>query len=168
MKKQLITTLAIALLSFGTSAVQASELKLGFVNTERIFKESAPAVKAQTKLQKEFAPKDQELQRMGKKVSDLQRELDKNGVTLSEANRRNKERDLAGLQREFQRIKREFSEDFSLRRSEELGQIQDRANKAIQAIAESEKFDMILQEVVYASPRIDITDKVLKALAGDK
>ena len=84
---------------------------------------------------------------------------------MSETERRNKERDLANLNRDFQRMQREFREDLNLRRNEELAAVQERANKAIIAIAESEKFDLILQEAVYASPRIDITDKVLKALA---
>jgi outer membrane protein len=96
----------------------------------------------------------------------LQTVLDKDGATMAEAERRNKERDLANQSRDLQRMQREFREDLNLRRNEELAGIQERANKVIQQIAEAEKFDLILQDpVVYASQRIDITDKVIKALA---
>jgi len=146
-------------------SVMAAEFKIGFVNTERVFREASPAVKAQKKLEKEFAARDQELQKMAKQARDIQSYLEKEGVTINDAERRNKERDLANLNRDIQRAQREFREDLNLRRNEELSTVQERANKAIQAIAESEKFDLILQEAVYASSRIDITERVLKALA---
>lgn len=159
-----MTILALSLLQIG-SAAAASEFKIGFVNTERVFREAAPAQKAQKKLEKEFASRDQELQKMSKQAKDLQAYLEREGVTISDSERRNKERDLANLNRDFQRSQREFREDLNLRRNEELSAVQERANKAIIAIAESEKFDLILQEAVYASQRIDVTEKVLKALA---
>lgn len=146
-------------------AMASAEMKIGFVNTDRVFREAAPAVKAQKKLEKEFAAREQELQKVAKQARDLQAKLEKDGVTMSESDRHAKERDLANLNREFQRQQREFREDLNLRRNEELASVQERANKVIMSIAESEKFDLILQEAVYASPRIDITDKVLKALA---
>jgi outer membrane protein len=163
LKKLASLLIGAALLPLALQAT-AAELKLGFVNTERVFREAAPAVKAQKKLEKEFAARDAELQKMAKQARDLQAHLEKEGVTLSETERRNKERDLANLNRDFQRIQREFREDLNLRRNEELALVQERGTKAIQAIAEAEKFDLILQEAVYASPRIDITEKVLKAL----
>jgi len=99
-------------------------------------------------------------------VRDLQSVLDRDGATMAEADRRNKERDLANGSRDLQRVQREFREDLNLRRNEELASLQERANKVIQQIAEAEKFDLILQDpVVFASQRIDITDKVIKALA---
>lgn len=160
-------TFALALTLACLSGIEAAaaEAKIGFVNTERIFREAAPALKAQKKLEKEFAARDQELQKMSKQIKDLQSHLEKEGVTISDTERRNKERDLANLNRDFQRAQREFREDFNLRRNEELGAVRERASKVIISIAESEKFDLIVQEVVYASPRIDVTDKVLKALA---
>jgi outer membrane protein len=84
---------------------------------------------------------------------------------MQEGDRRNKERDLANLNRDFQRADRQFREDLNLRRNEETAAVQERAQKAIQQIADGEKIDLIVQEAVYISPRIDITDKVLKALA---
>ena len=164
-----IPAAALALTLFvasGAFAAQAVEYKLGFVNSERLFREAAPAKRAQQKLEKEFAQRDADIQKMTRQARDLQTSLEKDGVTMSENDRRNKERDLANLTRDLQRAQREFREDLNLRRNEELANVQERANRVIQQIAEAEKFDLIVQEpVIYASPRIDITDKVIKALA---
>lgn len=148
--------------------VCAAELKVGFVNTERIFREAGPAQKAQKKLEKEFAARDAELQKVAKQVRDMQAQVEKESVTMSEADKRNKERDLANLNRDFQRQTREFREDLNMRKNEELGVVQERANKVIKEIAELEKFDLIVQDAVFASTKIDITDKVLKALTAEK
>ena len=156
---------AAALLAAGVATAQAADYKIGFVNTERLFREAAPAKKAQEKLEKEFAARDAEIQKMGKQVRDLQERLEREGTTMSETERRNKERDLANLSRDLQRAQRELREDVNLRRNEEYASVQERADKVIRQIADSEKFDLILQEVVFASQRIDITDRVIKALA---
>ena len=155
--------LALALLA---PAAYAADYKLGFVNTERLFREAAPAKRAQQKIEKEFSARDNEMQKLSKQVRDLQTTLDRDGPTMGDAERRNKERDLANQMRDLQRMQREYREDLNLRRNEELASVQERANKVIQQIAEAEKFDLIIQDpVVYASQRIDITDKVIKALA---
>lgn len=142
-------------------------LKVGFVSIERILREAGPAKKALQKLEKEFQARDAEVQKLGKQAKDLQSVLEKEGVTMSESDRRNKEAELGRLNRDLQRMQREFREDINTRKNEELSQVIERANKVVQQIAEAEKYDLILQEAVYRSPRIDITDKVLKAL-GDK
>ena len=161
-----LRTLVAAVLVALAPSVFAVEYKLGFVNTERLFREATPAKRAQAKIEKEFATRDGEIQKLAKQVRDLQAVLDKDGATMAESERRNKERDLANQSRDLSRMQREFREDLNLRRNEELAGIQERANKVIQQIAEAEKFDLILQDpVVYASQRIDITDKVIKALA---
>jgi outer membrane protein len=163
-----VAAAALAAASFGlvAGAAIAADYKIGFVNTERLFREAAPAKRAQQKLEKEFAARDGEIQKMSKQVRDLQAALEKDSVTMSETERRNKERDLANLSRDLQRAQREFREDLNLRRNEELASVQERANKVIQQIAEAEKFDLILQDqVVFASQKIDITEKVVKALA---
>ena len=145
---------------------QGADFKIGFVNSERLFREAAPAKRAQQKLEKEFATRDAEIQKVQKQVRDLQAALEKDGTTMSESDRRNKERDLGSLSRDLQRAQREFREDLNLRRNEELASVQERANRVILQIAEAEKFDLILQDpVVFASQKIDITDKVVKALA---
>ncbi len=165
MNKIVAIALAATIMLPLTASADAAEMKIGFVNTERVFREAAPAVKAQKKLEKEFAGREQELQKMAKQAKDLQTYLEREGVTISESERRNKERDLANLNRDFQRAQREFREDLNLRRNEELGGVHDRARKTIMEIAEKEKFDLVLEEAVYFSPRIDITDRVLKALS---
>ncbi len=161
---KLLAVLVTGVMLQFSSGVGAADLKIGFVNTDRVFREAAPAIKAQKKLEKEFAARDQELQKMSKQAKDLQTFLEKEGVTVSESERRNKERELANLNREFQRSQREFREDLNLRRNEELALVHDRAKKTIMEIAEREKFDLVLEDAVYFSNKIDITEKVLKAL----
>jgi outer membrane protein len=143
----------------------AADQRIGFVNTERVFREAAPAKRAQAKLEKEFATRNAELAKLEKQGRDLQTELEKETVTIPEAQRREKERNLADISRNFQRLQREIREDLNLRRNEELAQVQERATRVINQIAEQEKYDLIVQEAVFASSRIDITDKVIKALA---
>lgn len=147
-------------------AFSNSEGKIGFVSTERILRDAPAAVRAQKKLEKEFEKRGQDLQTMEKQLQKMQENLEKNAVTMAESERRNKEREFNDVNREFQRKRREFGEDLNQRRNEELAAVIDRANKTIKQIAEAEKYDIIFQEAVYFNPRIDITDKVIKAL-GD-
>jgi len=149
-------------------SAQAADLKIGFIDADRINRESVPAERATKKLEKEFAPREQEVRKLEQQIKALQGQLEKDGVTMSESDRRNKETELGRQTREYQRLQREFREDLNLRRNEELASLFERANKVIKQIAESEKFDIILQEAVYRSPRIDITEKVLKALSSEK
>jgi len=142
--------------------------KLGFVNTERILRDAVPAQRAQKKIEAEFRKRDQELAKIAAELKRRQDDLDKNSVTMSDTERRNKEREFGDLNREFQRKQREFREDLNQRRNEELAQVVEQANRVIRQIAEQEKFDIIFQDAVYASPRIDITDKVIKALDSGK
>jgi outer membrane protein len=153
---------ALAALMCGTAI--AADSKIGFVNTEKVFREAAPAVRAQKKIEQEFAKRDQEMQKMAEQIRKLQEALEKNGVTMPESERRTKEREFADMNKDFQRKQREFQEDLNQRRNEELAGVLERANRTIKAIAEAEKYDIIFQEAVYASPRVDITDKVIKAL----
>jgi outer membrane protein len=153
----------VMLLAFASASM--AEAKIGFVNSDKVMREAAPAVRAQKRLEKEFEKRDQDLQRTGKDLQAMQEYLEKNGMTLSEADRKTKEREFNDLNRDFQRRQREFREDLNQRRNEELASVLDRANKAVKQIAEAEKFDIIFQEAVYASPRIDITEKVIKSLA---
>jgi len=162
---QLIGLLSAVLLSAG---VQAADLKIGFVDAERINRESVPAERATKKLEKEFAPREQELRKMEQQIKLIQGQLEKDGLTMSESDRRTKEQELGRQTREFQRLQREFREDLNLRRNEELSALFERANRVIKQIAETEKYDLIIQEAVYRSTRIDITEKVIKALAAEK
>jgi len=143
-----------------------AENKLGFVNTERILREAAPAVRAQKKIEAEFSKRDQEMARLADQLKRMQDELEKQGVTMAESQRRTKEREFGELNRDFQRRQREFREDLNQRRNEELAQVVEQANRVIRQIAEQEKYDIIFQDAVYANPRIDITERVIKALDG--
>ena len=165
LKVWLKASIAFALAA-AVSMAGAVDIKVGFVNTERVLRESAPAVRAQKKLEREFEKRDIDLKKMDRQISDLRTALDRDGATMSESDRNNKVRELGNLTRDFQRNERAFREDLNQRKNEELGGLQERANKIIQQIAEGEKFDLILQEpVVWASPRIDLTDRIIKALA---
>ena len=157
--------LLIAAISFSVFAAHAVDMKIGFVNTERVFREAAPAKRAQQKLEREFAARNAELAKTEKQGRDLQTELERENVTIPDSQRREKERQLADISRNFQRIQREIREDLNLRRNEELAKVQERATRVINQIAEQEKFDLILQEAVFASSKIDITEKVIRALA---
>lgn len=154
----------IALLSF--SACVLADSKIGFVNSQKILNDAPQAARAKKKIEKDFEPRDQELQRIAKQLKTMQENIDKNAVTMAEGERRTKEREFGDLNREFQRKQREFREDLSQRQNEEMAAIFERVNKIIKQLAEAEKYDIIFQEAVYANPRIDITDKVIKAL-GD-
>lgn len=141
------------------------ELKIGLVNTEKLLRESAPAQRAFKKLEREFAARQADVERVAKKFRDQSAAFEKEQLTLNDVDRRNKQRELEVLSRDLQRAQRELREDENLRRNEELAGLQERLQRAIQQIAEAEKFDLILQEAVYVSARVDITDRVLKALA---
>ena len=160
--KRILIACVLALVA---TAATAAEMKIGFVNTERVFREAAPAKRAQQVLEREFSARNGELAKLEKQGRDLQTDLERENVTLPEAQRREKERQLADISRDFQRKQREIREDLNLRRNEELARVQERATRVINQIAEAEKFDLIIQEAVFASSRIDITEKVIKALA---
>jgi outer membrane protein len=162
--KQLAVTLMLA--SAFAAAPALAETKIGFVNTEKLLREAPLSVAAQKKLEREFAARQQDLQKLAKQARELQAQLDKDGVTMSDTERKNKERELGNHSRELQRQEREFREDLNLRRNEELGQIQERARKTIQEIARAEKFDIIIEQAVFVDAKSDITDRVMKALGG--
>lgn len=154
------------LLSGGVAC--AEDFKVGVVDTERILRESVPAMKAEKKIEKEFSGRDQEIKKLMKQAKELQTLLEKDDGKLTDADRRNKERELTAMNVNLQRMQREFREDLNLRKNEELAIVLELANKAIQTIAEAEKYDLILQEAVYRNPKIDITDSVIKYFANDK
>ncbi len=160
---KILTSLLAAACLFASGAASA-EVKIGFVNTQRILADAPQAAKAKKKIEKEFEKRDQDLQRLAKQLQSLQEAMEKNSVTMPESERRNKEREFGELNREFQRRQREFKEDLNLRQNEEMAAIFERVNKVIRNIAETEKFDLILQEAVFAGPRIDITERIIKLL----
>jgi outer membrane protein len=144
--------------------VAAQELKIGYVNSERVLREATPAKAAQAKLEAEFSKRERELNDAAGKLKSAADKLEKDAPTLAETERARRQRELVEQDRDLQRKRREFQEDLNQRRNEELAAVVERANRAIKQIFDSEKYDLILQEVVFASPRIDITEKVIRIL----
>ena len=155
-----------ALTAFAAFGVQAQELKIGFVNSDRVLREATLAKAAQTRLEAEFSKRQKEGEDAAAKLKAAADKLDKDAPTLAEAERNRRQRDLVEQDRELQRKRREFQEDLNQRKNEELASVVERANKVVKQIYDTEKFDLILQGdvVVFSSARVDITDKVIKAL----
>lgn len=167
--KRVFSRHAIAALALGcTTLASAAELRIGFVNTDRIFKEAATAKAAQSKLEQEFSRREREVEGLGAQLKSASEKLEKEAPTLSDSQRAARQRQLVELDREFQRKRREFQEDLAQRKNEELQLVLERANRVIKQVAESEKYDLIMQEAVYVNPKLDITDKVLSGLNNAK
>ena len=166
--KHLYSIFVVLALLLCTAGAEAADTRIGFVDVDRIRRESMPAERASKQLEKEFAPRAQELQRREAQIKTMQSQLEKDAVTMSENDRRTKEQEMTRVSVEYQRMQREYREDLNMRRNQELALLFERADKVIKQLADAEKFDLIVQEAVYRSPRIDITDKVLKALAESK
>ena len=158
-----LTVGAALCLALSVSA-QAQELKIGFVSTERIFRDAAPAKAATAKLEQEFSKREKDLQELGARLKATAEKLDKDAPVLPDGDRLKRQRELTEMDKDFQRRQREFREDLNQRRNEEMAAVLDRASKVVKQMAEAEKYDLVIQEAVYVGPRIDITEKVLKAL----
>jgi len=151
--------LAASLLS-----ANAQEFRIGFVSTDRIFKEAGTAKAAQTKLEQEFSKREKDLVDQGAALKSAADKLEREAPTLSESQRATRQKQLVDQDRDFQRKRREFQEDLNARKNEELQQVLERANRVVKQVAEAEKYDLILQEAVYVNPKHDITEKVIKVL----
>jgi outer membrane protein len=147
-----------------TAPVAAQELKIGYVNSERVLRESTIAKAALARMEADFGKREKELAEQASRLKAAADRLEKDGPTLGEAERSRRQRELVEQDRDLQRKRREFQEDLNQRRNEETAGIVERANRVIRQIYESEKYDLILQDVVFASARVDITEKVLRAL----
>jgi outer membrane protein len=157
--------LLLAALAIGFPA-SAQEVKIGYVNSERILRDSAPARAAQAKLEAEFSRRERELNDLRNRVKAAADRLEKDGLTLSESERNRRQKEVVDQDRDLQRKQREFQEDLNQRKNEELSAVVDRANRVIRQIFETEKYDLIVQDAVHWSARIDITDKVIRSLNG--
>ena len=158
---------ASSLLTIGMP-LWAEDFRVGFINTDRIFREANTAKVAQTKLEQEFSKREKELVDLGNSLKTNSEKLERDLPTLSETQRTTKQRQLADQDREFQRTRREFQEDLNARKNEELQMVLEKANKVVKQVAEAEKYDLILQEAVYINPKHDITEKVIKAINTGK
>ena len=157
----------VCLLAFGALgaiAVSAQEFKIGFVNTDRIFREASTAKTAQAKLEQEFSKREKDLVDLGNTIKTASDKFEREAPTLSETQRNTRQKQLMDQDREFQRKRREFQEDLNTRKNEEQQVMIERANRAVKLVAEAEKYDVIFQEAAYINPKLDITDKVIKSL----
>jgi outer membrane protein len=150
------------------SSVHAAELKIGVVDAHRLTRESAPAQQASKQLEQEFAPRLQAIQTRQQRVVELQRQAEKDGPVMSATDRRNAEQELTRVSMDVERLQREYEEDLNTRRNQELAALFERAHRVVQRIAESENYDLVLQDAVYRTPATDMTDRVLEALAKEK
>ncbi len=164
--KLIATTLLSAALMVAASTASAQELKIGYVNIDRVLRDAPPAKAAQSKLEQEFSRREKDLNEAAQRLKSASDKFEKDAPTLSESERVRRQRDLVEQDRELKRRSREFQEDLSQRKNEELSSVLDRANKVVKQIFDQEKYDLILQEAVFASPRVDITDRVIKALGA--
>ena len=162
------TLVAVVATTAACSLAQAQELKIGYVNSERVLREATPAKAAQAKLEAEFGKREKDLNELGNRLKAAADKFDKEAPTLAESEKARRQRDLVEQDREFQRKRREFQEDLNQRKNEELATVVERANRVIKQIFDQEKYDLILQEVVFAGPRVDITKKVIDALNAGK
>jgi outer membrane protein len=159
--RHLFLTLMLVLAGFSASA---QEFKIGIVNLDRIFREANSAKSAQTKLEQEFGKREKDLNDVATQLKTLSDKYEREAPTLSESQRTTRQKQLVDQDRDFQRKRREFQEDLNARKNEELQTVIERANKVVKTLAETEKYDLIVQEAVYVNPKHDITDKVLRAL----
>ena len=150
------------------SVSAAAQDKIGFVNSDRLLREAAPAQAAQQKLEAEFSKRGKELEDVAQRLKNQSDKLEKDGAVMPEAERGKRQREFADADRDFQRKRREYQEDLAQRRNEELAAVLERANRVIKQIAEQEKYDLILQDAIYFSSKIDITEKVIRVLNGTK
>ena len=150
------------------SPVQAEDFRVGFVNTDRIFREANTAKAAQVKLEQEFSRREKEITDLGNALKTASEKFEREAPTLPESQRVARQKQLVDQDRDFQRKRREFQEDLNARKNEELQQVLERANRVVRQVAEAEKYDVVLQEAVYINPKHDITDKVIRALNSAK
>ncbi len=151
-------------IALGSLYASAQEFKVGIVNLDRIFREANTAKSAQVKLEQEFSKREKELNDIASQLKTASEKFEREAPTLAESQRATRQKQLVDQDRDFQRKRREFQEDLNSRKNEELQTVIERANKVVKALAEAEKYDLIVQEAVYVNPKLDITDKVIRSL----
>ena len=165
--KRCISFVALGVMAVAASwaqVAQAEEFRVGFVNTDRIFREANAAKSAQTKLEQEFAKREKDINDAANALRIASEQFDREAPTLSESQRNNRQKQLGERNRDLERKRREFQEDLNARKGEELQQVLERANRVVKQVAEAEKYDLVIQEAVYVNPKHDITEKVIRAL----
>ena len=144
-----------------------AELKIGVVNIARVLEKAPQAEKAQRRMEKEFSPRKRHLDSQVREIKSLDEKLARDASVMGESERRRLERDILAKRREAKRTQQEISEDFNLRRNEELGKLQKRILEAVRALAQDENYDLLLTDgVIYSSQQIDVTDQVQRKLSS--
>ena len=147
------------------ASASAQDSKIAMFDAQRVLRESSPAKAAEAKIEQEFSKRNKELADVAAKIKAMAEKLDKDAAVISDSDRIKRQRDLTDIDQDFKRKTRIFNEDLNQRKNEEIAALVERAQKVVKQIAETEKYDIVLQDAVYFNPRIDITDKVIKALA---
>ena len=154
----------ILILIFNVSIVTA-EVKIGFVEIQKILKNAPQTVSANKKLEKEFTKRTAKLKKAVKVIQSKETAFRKDSITMSDKDRAKKQKEIQSLKIDAQRTEREVREDIDLRRREEIAKVQKLVNVAVENVAKAQGYDLVLyQGVAYAGKKVDITDVVIKAL----
>ena len=152
-----------------TVSAEIDIFKIGYVVVEKVLKDAPQTAASNKKLEKEFKSRTDGLQKKVKAIQKQEKDFNKNSVTMAAADRQKAQKKIQNSKIEIQRIERELREDIDIRRREEIGKLQEKINEAIEEMAKTDKYDLILyQGVAYASKEIDITDKLIKVLGNTK
>ena len=147
------------------AGVSHADLKIGFVNIAKVLEKAPQAAKAKSRLETEFKPRDQELVNQQKEIKSMEERLNRDSAVMSEKEKHNLEKDIMDKKREAVRKQQEFSEDFNMRRNEELGNLQKRLVEVVRQLAKEESFDLLLTEgVIYSNDEIDVTNRIQQKL----
>ena len=161
--------IALVLFLIFNVSIASAEVKIGFVEIQKILKGAPQTVAANKKLEKEFTKRTAKLKKSVKKINAKEKAFKKNSMTMSEAERAKNQREIQGLKIDAQRTEREVREDIDLRRREEIAKVQKQVNIAVEKVAKEQNYDLVLyQGVAYAGKKVDITSIVIKALGGIK
>lgn len=155
-------------LALPVSLVQAADVKIGFVSIAKILNSAPQAEAASKRLEQEFAPRKKGLDEALKSLRKQEEKLAKDGAVMSDSQRRSLENEVRNQARELKRTSDEFREDFNLRRNDELGKFQKQVLEVITNVAKEDGFDLVVNDsaALYASPQVDVTEKVLKRLTS--
>lgn len=167
MKRLSRLTIAGLLLVCLPQILSAQDIRIGFVDPVRLLELSPQGEKALRLLEQEFGPRDKVLINLREKIRDMERDLEKNRLVMQIADTQKKQREIDALKRKLKREQEEAREDYNLRRNEELGRLQRLVRETIVEIAKEDGFDLIVEQAVYVSGRINLTERVLERLQGD-
>lgn len=156
----------LAVVTLFLSSLSAyADLKVGYVEVQKILQEAPQTIEINKKLEKEFNVRSDKLKTDIKTLTDRQTAFNKDSLAMKDSEKESKVKGLDQLRIDIQRKDRELKEDFNIRKNEELAALQDQVNKAVTSVAKAEGYDLVVYNgVAYANEKIDITDKILKSL----